>query len=200
MIKAEYASAQIAIDAVIFTISDDSLNVFLHKREKEPFKHALELPGGLLLPNETAEQTLCRKIEEVVGTQDVFFEQFFTFSHPKRDPRGRVVSIGFVCLAPHFDSQHWFNLEKHKFAFDHGLIIQKAKVYLQERLSPSILKHFMPDLFPLNQLQKVYQIIEEKEYDNRNFRKKMISAGIVEETDQLETNVSHRPAKLFRFR
>ena len=57
----------------------------------------------------------------------------------------------------------------------------------------------MPKFFPLNKLQEIYEIIEEKEYDNRNFRKKMISSNIVEETDQLEENVSHRPAKLFRF-
>ena len=43
------------------------------------------------------------------------------------------------------------------------------------------------------------EIMEGVEYDNRNFRKKMISSGLVVETGELEKGVSHRPAKLYSF-
>ena len=196
-----YEKARIAVDAVIFTLHDKKLKVMLHKREKEPYAGKLELPGGLLQGDETAEETLRRKLAEV--HKDIFFQQFFTFTHPSRDPRERTVSIGFVALIGHEklkDLGNWHDCSRLAgFAFDHREIIAKARDYLKDNISSLIVKEFMPKEFPLNRLQEAYEVIEQKRYDNRNFRKKMISSGIVAETNKLETGVSHRPAKLFRF-
>lgn len=204
MTKKEYEISKIAIDPVIFTIHEGKLKVLLHDREKEPFKDAKELPGGLLLPDETAEESLKRKLKELVGHENLFFKQFNTFTEPNRDPRERTISIGFVTLInetkiKEFVSWHDYETIKNP-AFDHKKIIETARKYLKENTDPSIVMHFMPKNFPLNKLQEVYELLEEKKYDNRNFRKKMISSGIVEETDQLEQSVSHRPAKLFKFK
>ena len=204
MSKKEYETGKIAVNAVIFTKHNNKLQVLLHKREKQPFKSLLELPGGLLKPNETAEQTLKRKLDILTGHKNIFFQQFFTFTTPNRDPRERVVSIGFIALINKEkldDLNNWHDYTSvPKLAFDHKDIIQKARQYLQENTNPSIVKQFMLNQFPLNKLQEVYELLEDKKYDNRNFRKKMISSGIVEETDNKEINVSHRPAKLFKFR
>ncbi|MFH1174591.1 MAG: NUDIX domain-containing protein [archaeon] len=199
----KYEKARIAVDAVLFTIRDKSLNVLLHTREKEPFKNKKELPGGLLQDNETAEHTLKRKLNNIMGKEDIFLQQFFTFTEPKRDPRERTVSIGFIALVPAESTthvQHWFDC-KHlpALAFDHKRIIECAQAYLKENISALVVRQFMPDVFPLNKLQDVYELIEEKTYDNRNFRKKMIISGMVKETAEMETNVSHRPAKLYAF-
>lgn len=198
-----YEIVKVAVDPVIFTINKGSLQVLLQVREKEPFKSFPELPGGLLLLGETAEETLKRKLREVVGYGNLFFTQFYTFTEPNRDPRGRTISIGFVALVNEEKIQEftdWFAVEILKdLAFDHLHIIHAAQKYLKGNLTPSIVKHFMPPLFPLNKLQEVYEILEEKKYDNRNFRKKMLSSSVVEETKQIEKEVSHRPAKLFRF-
>jgi 8-oxo-dGTP diphosphatase len=200
----KYEKGWIAVDAVIFTIYDQQLKVLLHEREKEPFKGLMELPGGLLLPNETAEETLKRKLHEITGQHKIFFQQFSTFTTPKRDPRERAVSIGFIALISKEKVkglEGWHYCSKlPQMAFDHKEIIEQAKKYLKENISARLVKQFMPDEFPLNKLQEIYEIIKEKTYDNRNFRKKMICACKVEETGKMETNVSHRPAKLFRFK
>ena len=196
-----YTTARVAVDPVVFTIHNRTLKVLLVQREKDPFKGAYELPGGLLQGNETAEETLARKLQELAG-KSVFFTQFYTFSDPKRDARERTISIGFISLTHELSvAQHysWHDYQKlPKLAFDHQKIILKARFYLKEH-ADELVRHFMPKLFPLNKLQEVYELIEEKSYDNRNFRKQMITSGLVEETKYLERDVSHRPAKLFKF-
>lgn len=198
-----YEKSWVAVDAVIFTIHDKKLKVFLKTREKGPFKGKKELIGGLLIGKETAEETLRRKLKETTGQQNVYFQQFNTFTSPKRDPRERAVSIGFVALINKDklkDMNEWHDASKlPDLAFDHKEIINKGKESLKNNISPAIVKQFLPKEFPLNQLQDVYELIEEKRYDNRNFRKRMISSGIVKETQKSEKSVSHRPAKLFRF-
>lgn len=199
----KYELSKIAIDSVILTIKDNKLKVFLHKREKEPFSGKKELPGGLLLNNESAEDTLKRKLEELVGTKNIFLKQFQTFTKPDRDPRERIISIGFIALVSMNkieNENNWFDIKEQKdLAFDHKEIINSALEYLKSSTDVFVIKHFLPDKFSLNKLQEVYELLEQKLYDNRNFRKKMISSGIVQETKTLEKNVSHRPAKLFKF-
>ena len=203
MAEKQYEITKAAIDPVIFTIHATKLKILLHRREKEPFRATKELPGGLLAPNETAEEALKRKLKELIGLDNIFFKQFYTFTEPMRDPRFRVVSIGFISLINQEkvkDMLEWQEFESlGKLAFDHNKIAQKARQYLKENTDPTIIRNFMPETFPLNKLQAVYELIEEKKYDNRNFRKRMTSSGVVEETEILEENVSHRPARMFRF-
>ena len=204
MAKKEYDTAMVAIDPVIFTIHDKKLKVLLSVREKEPYDKKHELPGGLLLPDENAEETLKRKLRELLGGASIFFTQFYTFTSPSRDIRGRTISIGFIALVSEDKikpASNWHDCNNlPELAFDHRIIIGKAKAYLKNNINSLIVKQFMPALFPLNKLQDAYEVIEEKRYDNRNFRKRMISLGIVEETGKAEQNVSHRPANLFRFK
>lgn len=193
-----YATSRVAVDAVVLSIIDDELKIFLHKREKPPFKNKHELPGGLLQNNETAEQTVERKVNEIVG-KGVFLEQFRTFTNPERDPRTRTVSIGFIALVNEKKGE-WHSIENlPDMAFDHEEIISVARQWLAEHTDKKMMKKLMPREFPLNNLQRAYELIERVKYDNRNFRKKILSLGYVEETGKLEENVSHRPAKLFRF-
>ena len=200
----EYEHAKVAIDAVLFTIRGSMLHVLLRQREKEPYTGRYELIAGFLLPGETAEETLARKLKETIGKEPIFFQQFHTFTQPLRDPRGRVASIGFMALINEQRAQHldgWHDVEKlPALAFDHKEIITKARLYLKQNINEVMAQHFLPDRFPLNKLQEAYEIIEGEVYDNRNFRKKMITSDIVEETKDWEENVSHRPARLYRFR
>jgi 8-oxo-dGTP diphosphatase len=198
-----YAKSWIAVDAVIFSIINGKLCVYLVQREKEPFKSKLELIGGLLEEGEEAEETLERKLNQALGKTGIYFEQFFTFTNPKRDPRERAVSVGFIALVGEdklSDTKHWYPIDElETLAFDHQQIIQKACQYLKENINTIIVKQFMPKYFPLNQLQKAYETIEGKKYDNRNFRKSVIERGLVKETKKIEKKVSHRPATLYQF-
>lgn len=199
-----YEKAYIAVDPVIFTIQNNRLKVMLKKREKEPFKSRYELSGGLILANETAEETLTRKLKELLGTSSIYFDQFETFTAPKRDPRERAVTIGFIALVNDSlrkEQQVWYDVNKlPQLAFDHEQIIARALTHLQRNLNSLVAKQLMPETFPLNDLQNIYEIIQGNKHDNRNFRKKMLTDGIVKETKLLEKNVSHRPAKLYKFK
>ena len=195
--------SQVAVDPVIFTIDNLKLKVLLKKREKGPFEGLLELPGGLLENNESAKETLERKLKDLLGINNIFLSQFYTFTDPKRDPRGRVISIGFIALVNNElikSKESWHDVKGlNELAFDHKKIIEKAQEHLKKNIDTLIVKQFMPKYFTLNNLQKVYEIIEDKNYDNRNFRKKMISSGIVEKTKRTEEEVSHRPGILYQF-
>jgi len=48
-------------------------------------------------------------------------------------------------------------------------------------------------------LQALYEKILEIKIDKRNFRKKILGMGILEELSEIETDVSHRAARLYRF-
>jgi 8-oxo-dGTP diphosphatase len=198
-----YEKARVAVDAVIFTIKNRSLKVYLNKREKGPFLGRAELPGGLLTGKETAEQCLSRKLGEELGQKQFFFTQFYTATEPSRDPRTRTVSICFIALVninDITDPEMLFPYDSlPQMAFDHKSIISKAREYLKNNLNSIIVKQFLPEEFPLNSLQDAYSVISSQEYDNRNFRKKMLSSGLVIQTRKSEQDVSHRPAKLYRF-
>lgn len=199
-----YETSRIAIDIVVFTIHENQLKVYLNKREKEPCIGKFELPGGLLRNNETAEETLSRKIKETIGNEKIFFQQFYTFTDPKRDPRQRTVSIGFIALVNFQqikDFSKWHNINYLKnILFDHKEIIMRGYDYLKKEIDSLIVKQFLPNYFSFNRLQDTYEIILREKFDNRNFRRKMINSGVVEETKKLQTGVSHRPAKLYRFK
>lgn len=204
MLKDKYEISNIAIDAVIFTIRNNKLSVFLKQREKEPFKGRLELVGGLLRDDETAEETLKRKILEHVhqtSQNQMFFKQFHTFTQVDRDPRSRVISIGYLALVNEdkiMQSDSWFPIKDlPTLAFDHNKIVKDAHTYLKENIGTEIIQSLMPKRFPLNNLQKIYEIIEEKEYDNRNFRRSMIAKELVVETKEILQGCSHRPPKLY---
>ena len=51
----------------------------------------------------------------------------------------------------------------------------------------------------VGQLQNLYEVVLDRELDKRNFRKKVLAMEIVKETKEIEKDVAHRAAKLYRF-
>ncbi len=200
---ADYEHARVAVDAAVFTIKEKELYVLLHRREKEPFASRDELPGGLLLPSESAEETLKRKLSDFVGKVDQdCFQQFFTFTEPKRDPRTRTVSIAFVALvkeAVQTDAAVW-RPYRHidSLAFDHLLILRAAREYLRKNAGLALIQHLLPDLFRLNEVHSIFETLLDRRLDNRNFRRWVLGSGHVLKTKQVTKNVSHRPASLYK--
>ena len=56
----------------------------------------------------------------------------------------------------------------------------------------------MPEAFTLTELQHVYELIERREIDKRNFRKRILALGVIEPTGEEKREGPHRPAKLYR--
>ncbi|MEC8610381.1 MAG: NUDIX hydrolase, partial [Bacteroidota bacterium] len=71
---------------------------------------------------------------------------------------------------------------------------------IKSEISQELTSELLPKKFTLSQLQELYEIVLNEKLDKRNFRKKMISLGQLEETDEKQTGVSHKPAKLYTFK
>ncbi|WP_431110216.1 NUDIX hydrolase [Winogradskyella poriferorum] len=203
---------KIAVDAVVFGYeSKKSLSVLLIKRGVEPFKDAWALPGGLVLEEESLEAAVKRELKEETGVTIDYLEQLYTFGEPKRDPRNRVVAVSYFALVKphHFKIEastdaveaQWFTLDKlPKLAFDHKKILEMAKERLKAKLTyQPIGFDLLNKEFPFSDLEHLYTSILEKDIDRRNFRKKILSFDILEETDKISQKGSGRPAKLFKF-
>lgn len=192
----DYPHPAVATDCVVFGFDGHELKILLIERGIEPFKGAWALPGGFLRMDETAEQCALRELVEETGLNLNYLKQLGTFSDVDRDPRERVISIAFYALARKSDVQggddaaqaKWFGInEVPRLAFDHNYILHKAVEKIREDI------HFEPvgfglldKEFTMSELQRLYEAILGVQFDRRNFHKKMLQTGILEEVDDHE--------------
>src|SRR5438477_11838962 len=94
----DYPRPSVTVDLVIFTIAANDLKVLLIRRDVEPFKGHWALPGGFVGIDESLEDAAARELQEEAGVKQVYLEQLFTFGEPRRDPRGRVISVAYFAL------------------------------------------------------------------------------------------------------
>lgn len=210
MFEYKYARPSLAVDCVVFGL-DDSLKVLLIERGLNPYKGSWALPGGFVEMDESLDEAARRELEEETSLKDIFLEQLYTFSAPDRDPRDRVVSVGYYALVRLLDHRlqaatdaedaRWFDVRQlPTLAFDHAKILQMAKERLQGKVRyQPIGFELLPKKFTLRQLQQLYEVVLERELDKRNFRKKILSMEILKELDEFESGVAHRAARLYRF-
>lgn len=208
-----YARASLRVDCVVFglDLDHDELKVLLLKRAREPFVGRWVLPGGFVNEGESASAAATRELAEEAGLQDVFLEQLYTYDAPGRDPRGWVVSIAHYALVNLTDhslsaeneagSVAWFGVsDVPKLEFDHSEILEMAITRLQGKVRyQPIGFELLPKKFTLSQMQRLYELVLERKLDKRNFRKKVLSLGILEDLDEVQKDVAHRAARLYRF-
>jgi 8-oxo-dGTP diphosphatase len=95
----------------------------------------------------------------------------------------------------------WFSIKKlPRLAFDHKVILDTAIKRLRGKIAYEPIGFELLDKkFPFSDLEKLYQILLDQEIDRRNFKKKIISYGFLEELDEVIQKKSGRPARLFQF-
>ena len=154
-----------------------------------------------------------RKFEEKAGinAEKTYAEQLYTFSAIHRDPRGRVVAVAYLALVPweslspkeQTDGPHtWWTpvAQAHKLAYDHDDIVSLALSRLRSRITyTTLIGKLMPKEFTLTELEQAYESILKTELDKRNFRKKILKLGILEEVPRKKSGGRFRPAQLYRF-
>jgi 8-oxo-dGTP diphosphatase len=207
----EYPRAALTVDCVVFGLDDEDLKVMLIQRDLPPFEGEWALPGGFVQVDETLDAAARRELEEETGLQKVFLEQLHTFSALDRDPRERVVSVAYYALVKLGDHRvqaatdardaAWFPFnDVPSLAFDHAEILGEALVRLRGKLrNQPIGFELLPKKFALSQLQHLYEVVLERELDKRNFRKKVLATGLLVETAEIQQDVAHRAARLYRF-
>ena len=207
----DYARPALTIDCVVFGFDEGELKVLLIQRDLSPFKGKWALPGGFVELRETLDEAARRELAEETGLRDVFLEQLYTFGAIDRDPRERVVSVAYYALVPldrHVlraasDARHaaWFCVsDLPSLAFDHDEILATAIDRLRGKVRyQPIGFELLPERFTLSQLQHLYEAILERPLDKRNFRKKILGMDLLVETDEIEQDVAHRAARLYRF-
>lgn len=207
----QFARPALTVDVVVFALDEHDLQVMLIERDLAPFAGDWALPGGFVRVEETLDEAAARELAEETGLHDIFLEQLYTFGAVKRDPRERVVTVAYfalVNLAGHdvkasTDARNaaWFSInDLPQLAFDHKQVLDAALERLQSKVRyQPIGFELLPEKFTLRQLQHLYEIILDRPLDKRNFRKKVLSMGIIKETNEIETDVAHRAARLFRF-
>lgn len=201
----------VAVDCVIFGYDGLELKVALIERKKLPCIGEWALPGGFLIGLETVEQAAYRKLYQETGIHDIYLEQFHVFSKPERDPRGHVITVAFFALiasdkielepTENVVRAQWFSVHAiPKLAFDHDEIYAKALESLRIAIiiKPLLFK-LLPKQFTLTMLQNLYEQIAGYSIDKRNFRKKILKDGYVQQTTKTTNGGQHRPAKLYRF-
>lgn len=207
----EYPRGALTVDCVVFGLDDVELKVMLIQRGREPYLGMWALPGGFVRVAETLDEAARRELEEETGLHQVFLEQLYTFGEVHRDPRERVVSVAYYALVKLSDHRvqaatdareaAWFGVhEVPSLAFDHAGILQMGLVRLRGKLRyQPIGFELLPKKFTLSQLQHLYELVLERELDKRNFRKRVLATDLLIETDEVQQDVAHRAARLYRF-
>ncbi len=202
----------LSVDFAILGYEDNQLKVLLIKRDKEPEINKWSLPGSYVYLDETIENAAKRVLLELTGIHDIYLSQIGIFSEVDRYPHHRVVSVLFCALVKpemfkllagsHAKEVSWHELTNiGQLPFDHNKMLDTALNWLKvEMWRKPILINLLPEKFPLNQMQELYQLILQDPIDNRNFRKKVINQGLVEKLNEKSTGGQQRPAFLYKLK
>lgn len=211
-----HALLRLTVDLVIQTLRDGQLQVLLIRRGNEPYRGQWALPGGFVRPDEDLDAAAARELSEETGIDSETFhlEQFAVFGAPDRDPRGRVVTVAYLAIAPNLPAPvagsdasqaAWWPVDKileqpEELAFDHADILRRGLERARRQLEYTTLATaFCAEEFTIGELRRVYEVVWGVPVDPRNFnRKVMRTAGFVVPTNRKRTAEAGRPAALYR--
>lgn len=210
-IYSQHPKHYVAVDCSIFGYEEGELKLLLYPRGFEPDRGKWSLMGGFVQDNESLEEAARRILLQTTGLHDIFLEQAAAFSNPDRDPGARVISMTFVALIRidihdkelvRENGAHWWPVTKlPPLIFDHKAIIENALNVLQQKAGINLIgKELLPELFTLMQLKNLYEAIFQRSFDPGNFRKKVLSLGILERSNKKNTSESKKGAFYYQFK
>jgi 8-oxo-dGTP diphosphatase len=214
--RRDRAPVSLTVDLVILTVREGQLQVLLIVRGTEPYQGKLALPGGFLRPGEDLEVAARRELLEETGVEGgmLYLEQLKTYAALDRDPRGRIVTVAYLALAPELPiptagtdaaSARWEPVDtvlsgSAKLAFDHDRILTDGVERARNKLEYTTLATvFCGETFTIGELRHVYEVVWGMPLDPRNFNRKVIKTdGFVEPTGTTRSLETGRPAALYR--
>ncbi len=202
----------VSVDVAIFSLRDKDLQILLVRRAHPPYQGRWAIPGGFIQAGESIDAAARRELREETSVQSVYLEQLYTFGAPKRDPRGHVITVAYFALVPAEVTARagddaaeaaWHSIyQLPALAFDHDEIVGYALQRLRYKLEyTSVGFELLPNEFTLSELQAAYEIVLGERLDKRNFRRRILEAGILMETSRFRAGEGQgRPARLYRYR
>ena len=203
----------VAVDLVVLTVRTDELCALVVRRGVPPYRGRWALPGGFVHEDEDLHEAARRELaEETALEPSVHLEQLASYGAPKRDPRGRVVSVAHLALAASLPEPRagtdaadarWrpvSALEGEGLAFDHAQILADGVERARAKLEYSPLATaFCESEFTVAELRRVYELVWGAELDPRNFHRKVTgSQGFLVPTGERTSRNGGRPAALYR--
>lgn len=208
----KYQKYLVAVDCIIFgyDIQKKILKLLLVKRNFEPAKGSWSLAGGFVKEKESLNEAAERILRKLTGINNVFLNQSYTYGETDRDSGARVISTAYFALTGispinqdlvKDNGAHWRSVDDlPKLIFDHQKMVLRALADLQNLVKAKPVGfELLPEKFTLVQLQELYEAIWQKKIDKRNFRKKILSMGILEKLEEKEKETSKKGAWYYMF-
>ena len=210
-LDAESTRPQHATLAVVLQVRDGALQVLLWQRARDPYRGAWALPGGILEPGETLEDSIRRHLATKVDVREIsHLEQLATYSGRSRDPSAWELATAYLGLVelgldPDVpDDTAWHPVDDlPPTAFDHGKIVLAGRERLRGKLSYSNAGFALaPPTFTLAELREVYVAALGHEVSATNLRRVLERRAVIEPTGERRPSgrAGGRPAEVFRFR
>jgi 8-oxo-dGTP diphosphatase len=209
----EHLQLYLAVDLAILTVRDNLLQTLVIERANQPYQGRAALPGGFLRAGEDLRDAAERELAEETGLDGtvLYLEQLATYGTPDRDPRGRVVSVAYLAIAPDLPiptagsdarTARWAPAAAigPTLAFDHTQILGDAVERARTRLEYTTLAAaFCGPTFTIGDLRNIYDVVWNTPLDPRNFNRKVAHTdGFVEPVGAKRTPGTGRPAALYR--
>lgn len=211
--NSKYKNIGIHAITTIFTVDHGDFKVLLIKRKNNPFKNMWALVGGAMYNDEKVIDAAKREIKEKTSLDNVELKRIQIFDDIDRSPLQRMICFSYICTVDiekaniltetaKTSDARWFRLDEipAELAYDHKEIlnftIEKMKKLI---MTSSILKQLYPNGFTIPEIQKVYETVLGRELDRRNFRKKLLSTGLIKDTEKTQNFAGKKPAKLYIF-
>jgi 8-oxo-dGTP diphosphatase len=206
----------VTVDVVLLALRNGELSTLLVERGREPHQGAWALPGSVV---ESGEKLVPAAVRAVAGRTGVAveperLEQLATFADPDRDPRTRVLSVGFIAVVERATppaggdvaSGRWWAVDDvlvekgPTTAFDHRDILRAGVEVVAEKFERSDLAISMIEApFTLGELRRAYETVWGASLEPANFRRKILATpSFVEPTGLLRGVTTGRPAELYR--
>jgi 8-oxo-dGTP diphosphatase len=208
----KYTRYLVAVDCIIFgyDILEKEIKLLLIKRSFDPAKGRWSLEGGFVDENESIDQAASRILRKLTGLESVYMKQSYSYGETDRDPGARVISTAYFALIAIRDinkeltqqnGAHWRSIARlPDLIFDHPAMVKRALTDLQNQIKVKPVGfELLPEKFTLVQLQDLYEAIYQRKVDKRNFRKKILSMGILEKLDEKERETSKKGAYYYKF-
>ena len=207
-----YKDIGVHVLSSIFTVDKGIIKVLLIRRNNEPFKGKWALVGGALYNDETLEEAMMREIKEKSGLDKIDLCFSSINSKVNRSPVKRMIAISYIGVLDNksvnvhretlkASDTDWFSIDNiPELAYDHNEIIEESLLTLKDKIqSTDILKALFPNGFTIPEVQKTYETILGRSLDRRNFRKRLLSLGLITDTGKQVNFEGRKPAKLYKF-